>query len=214
MGLEGVPSEDEAARVGLVVAGDAAILPGEIGRIPRGTGILVLRETFMAGLLAESRAVFFKRLPGLVVGRMGGDGGSGPGAARLETGTTRILAGAARIVAGAADRGGHCTLLAADLQVLPAGPGGGGPGSIAISVGIPGGGEAARQATLIPGQEWRLAAVAGENAGVELIDPGDPGAVPALRHAFQDGRPVSVLSVLDLGYWDTDRIEPGRDSEG
>lgn len=194
LGLEGIPSENEAQRVGLVVAGDVAILPVNMGRIPSGTRVMVLRETFVAGLLVESRAVFLKRLPGLVVGRANGEGAAGTGSAG----------------SGIAS----CALLAANLQILPAGSGGGGAGAIAFSVSVPGGGEAVRQTVLAPGQEWRLGAIAQEGGGVGILDPGNPGYASALRQAFHDGRPVSVLSVVDLGYWDTDRIEPGRDSEG
>lgn len=189
LGLAGIPAESEAARVGLVVAGEAAILPRSLGRIPAGTKVIVLRETFVAGLLVESRATFLRRLPGLVAAREDGDPA---GSVAARTGT----------------------LLAADLEfvAVPTDQAEEHSGdAIALSLGLQGGANPTGLITLAPGQEWRIGAVARSEGPTDLMDPAAPGYEAAVREAFRDGRAVSVLSVLDLGYWDTDRILSAAD---
>ncbi len=217
LGLTSLPTDTDAGRTGLVVVGDAALVPGAFGRIPRGTRVLVVRETFVAGVLAESRVDFLKSFPAVVAARSGTDAGR-----------SRLVAGP-----GAGTVDGSCALLARDIVCQELGQDGK-PGDIALSLpadllpavapgatqagappGASGGLEPAVQTiALVPGGEWRVGAVRESDGRVVILDPAGAAYAGALRQAFSDGRPVSVLSVVDFGLWDTDRIEPGSDGEG
>jgi len=188
-GLSALPSEVMEVS-GLDLARGRLVLPTGAGPLPPGTRVLVLRETWVAGVLTRSRAVFVKRLPALVEPSKG----EGPGAVVPE---------------------GEGVLLAFALLLDADGPGpgprGSWPGGARITVEPQGllmgpEGAAAGPVVLEPGQEWRLGAVR-EEGGVVVLSPDDPGYEDALRRAFYDGRPVSVLVVLNCGLWDTDRIE-------
>lgn len=204
LGLVALPPEEVVFRVGLVVAGDVVLVPGDLGRIPAGTRVLVVRETYVAGVLAESRAVFLRNLPGLVEGRIG------PAGEPLAEGLAgETLPGQSRLLAGLSEAiDESCALLSADIELTS-------PSEGTVSVVVDGEGSGPEeQVALEPGLEWRLTAVAGDDSGPGIYQPGDPGSEAAIRQAFRDGRPVSILSVVCLGLWDTDRIETGSDGEG
>jgi len=216
LGLTGIPSEAQAGRTGFVVAGGFAVLPQGLGRIPPGTKVLVVRETFVAGLLLDSRVVFLRRLPGTVAGRR--EGPDGAGGSALLGGDVEFRPAGSGDPAG----GSRATRDTLSFSVTVADDAAGGPGGVVTPDGSGGGGNgaAAGPVELQPGREWRLTAVGERQGGVSLFGPGDPGCDEAVRQAFYDGRPVSVLSVLNLGLWSTDRIgstdaiESGSDGEG
>jgi hypothetical protein len=188
-GLSALPSEVTEVS-GLDLARGRLVLPTGAGPLPAGTRVLVLRETWVAGVLTRSSVVFVNRLPALV----------GP---------------SEREGAGAAAPEGKGALLALDLLLDADGPGpgprGSWPGGPRITVEAQGlfvgpEGVAAGPVVLEPGQEWRLGAVR-EEGRVVVLSPDDPAYEGTLRRAFYDGRPVSVLVVMNCGLWDTDRIE-------
>jgi len=160
--------------------------------VPPWARVLVIRETYVAGFLVDSRPVFLRGLPATV---------EAPGLGTVES-TARLL---------------DCPLA---LRWAEAGQGGSGrERGVEVSlegVDVPPGGP--WTATLAPGWEWRVLAV-DEGQGPVGLTSGDPTAEERLREAVRQGRPVSLLCVTLHGMWPTDSIEPdsrepGRDGGG
>ncbi len=208
LGLAALPPPGAGAASRLDPVAGRLVLPAGApasGGVPAGTRALVLRETYCAGVLAEARVVFVRRWPVLVSGRPSGAEPASPAqgeGAGLDFGSARLPTGL--------DPGS--TLLPLDLIFDLARPAGG--ASPAVRVEAPGlvpeagaGAGSRLPAVLGPGQEWRLAAVL-DAGGVRLLSPLDPGYEDSLRQAFYDDRPISVLSVTNLGVWEAERITP------
>jgi len=170
LGLDNLPPPGGAAGSYLDSSRGVVTLPPGSDPVSRGTGVLVLRETFAGGALVEVKVLCLDGLSGVVAGRQG------PGAPP------------------------ECALLAVDLSLSPAGSAGSGKWSIRVETPV------APAAVLDPGKEWRLAAVR-RDGEVVLFDGGDPGFAAEAVAAFADGRPVSLLSVVNYGAWEADRIE-------
>lgn len=191
LGLLTMPSPGAEKTSGLDLVGGRLILPRGATRVPGGARAVVLREVFVAGLMTESRASYIVRYPDLVSGRSPG----APGAGGVDTGFA---------------------LLGVDLVFSSPGTSGGGPASVRVEapglvIGVDG--EPVPARTLEPEQEWRLGAVM-EDDRVLVLAPEDPAYEALLRQAFYDNRPVSVISVLNCGLWDTDAIEIRDDLGG
>lgn len=182
LGLSCLPAEGESGTSGLKVAAGVVTgvtLPAASGRVRPGTKVIVLRETFVAGVLVESRAVFVSRLPSLARGRPEG---------------------------GLLGEDGEYALLGLDLR-LAKGAGREGAGSLLVEAVRPEGGALPPGVLLRPGQEWRIGAARTVTGDVTILDAADAGCVFVLREAFAADRPVSVLSVTYYGSLDTNRIE-------
>jgi len=185
LGLSGLPHTGAGGDSLLDPVAGRLVLPPESGPVPRGTAAVILRETFAAGVRVDARTVFVRRFPVTVEARA--PGGSEALAVPVAPG---------------------CALLAVDLVLDRAGREAvrvQAPELAAVLAGGP-----AEAGPVAPGGEWRAGAATAEDGTVVVLGPGDPSYEPALREAFYAGRPVSVITLANLGFWDTDAIEtPG-----
>ena len=79
-GLAAMPLPESEAPSGFQPESGRVRLPPGQRRLPPGTKLLVLRETFVSGLLVETRAICLRRLPGVAPGRTAAGGGAVEGA--------------------------------------------------------------------------------------------------------------------------------------
>ncbi len=179
-------------------AGDGRVrLPGGADGPPRGTRMVVVRETYAAGVLVEAQVIYLNRFPGLVRGR----DPEGSGVSRLDPACTLLATDLTLEAVRLPDRRGWGVRVdvpdpAAAGLATGDGPGGGVVGDPGPDLG----------ATLGPGEEWRLAAVWEEGRAC-LLRPGSPDYATRIRQAFRENRAVSVLSVTAYGVWDTRALE-------
>jgi len=187
LGLVDLPSPGQETGSLIDPVEGRLVLPEGSGPLPRGTEAVVLRETFAAGVRVEARAIFVRRFPVTVTARPAGQGAGPPG----DEGGAFMAPG--------------CALLAVDLILDRVD----GPAVRIEAPGLLAGSEPEPIAAFAVGQgmEWRLGAAVDGDSRVVVLRPDDVSYETVLRSAFYEGRPVSVISVTNLGLWDRDAIE-------